>query len=86
MDPANSNIEITERIEVALNAIRPYLLADGGDVKFLEVDEGMIVRLELLGSCITCPMSSMTMKAGVEEVIKRAVPEVKGVIAVNIET
>jgi len=84
LDQASSNIELTERIEVALNAIRPYLVADGGDVKFLEIDEGMIVRLELLGSCITCPMSSMTMKAGIEEVIKRAVPEVKGVVAVNI--
>lgn len=79
-------MEIVDRIELALNAIRPYLEADGGDVRFLEVDSNMNVKLELLGSCVTCPMSSMTMKTGIEEAIKRAVPEVNSVIAVNINT
>ncbi|MFK7952272.1 MAG: NifU family protein [Ekhidna sp.] len=76
--------ELVERVEKALNNIRPYLEADGGDVKVLGVDEDLNVQLELLGNCGSCPMSAMTLKAGVEEAIKREVPEIKGVHAVNI--
>ncbi|MEQ8904381.1 NifU family protein [Ekhidna sp.] len=76
--------ELVERVERALNNIRPYLEADGGDVKVLEVDKDMNVVLELMGNCGTCPMSTMTLKAGVEEAIKREVPEIKSVHAVNI--
>ncbi len=72
-----------DRIEAALEKIRPFLLADGGNVKVLDVTEDMIVRLELEGACETCPMSHMTMKAGIEEAIKRDIPEIKGVVAVN---
>ena len=76
--------ELIEKIEKALTTIRPYLEADGGDVKVLEVDEDKNVILELLGNCGSCPMSAMTLKAGVEEAIKREVPEIKGVHAVNL--
>lgn len=76
--------EIEERIEKALNTIRPYLEADGGNVKLMEVDERLNVVLELMGNCGSCPMSTMTMKAGVEEAIKREVPEIKSVHAINI--
>ncbi|MEO1253504.1 MAG: NifU family protein [Bacteroidota bacterium] len=76
--------EIVERVEKALDTIRPYLEADGGDVKILEVDEEMNLVLELMGNCGSCPMSTMTLKAGVEEAIKREVPEIKSVHAVNI--
>ena len=76
--------ELVERVEKALNTIRPYLEADGGDVKVLEVDKDMNVVLELMGNCGSCPMSTMTLKAGVEEAIKREVPEIKSVHAVNI--
>lgn len=76
--------ELLERIESALNNIRPYLEADGGNVKLLDVDQDLIVSLELLGSCGSCPMSAMTLKAGVEEAIKRDVPEIKGVKAINL--
>lgn len=75
---------LVDRIEKALDSIRPYLQADGGNVKLLSIDEGQIVKLELLGSCGSCPMSSMTLKAGVEEAIKRAVPEITRVEAVNV--
>ena len=75
-----------EKIEKALEKIRPFLLEDGGDVKVLEVTDDLVVKLELLGACGTCPMSPMTMKAGVEEVIRREIPEIKGVEAVNIES
>ena len=76
--------ELVERVEKALDTIRPYLEADGGDVKILEVDKDMNVILELMGNCGTCPMSTMTLKAGVEEAIKREVPEIKSVHAVNV--
>ncbi len=75
---------IYQKVEDALQLIRPYLEADGGDVKVLEVDNDGVVTLELLGACGSCPMSTMTLKAGVEEAIKRAVPEITSVHAVNI--
>ena len=75
---------LTDRIEKALDGIRPYLEADGGNVRILEVDSNNKVILELMGSCGNCPMSTMTLKAGVEESIKREVPEVTSVEAVNI--
>ncbi len=76
--------EILSRVEQALNGLRPYLEADGGNVRVLEVSADLIVRLEFVGNCGNCPMSSMTFKAGVEEAIRRAVPEVRGVEAVNL--
>ncbi|NQZ78117.1 MAG: NifU family protein [Ekhidna sp.] len=76
--------EIVEKVEKALDTIRPYLEADGGNVKVLEIDEEMNVILELMGNCGSCPMSTMTLKAGVEEAIKRDVPEIKSVHAVNV--
>ena len=78
------NADLQERVEKALENIRPYLLTDGGDVKILEISSDMVVKLELLGACGACPMSSMTLKAGVEESIKRAVPEIAAVEAINI--
>jgi len=80
------NIELQEKVEKALESIRPYLEADGGDVKVLGITDEMVVKLELLGACGSCPMSTMTLKAGVEEAIKRAVPEITGVQAINITT
>ncbi|WOK07299.1 NifU family protein [Imperialibacter roseus] len=77
-------IALMERIESALDSIRPYLEADGGNVKLLSIDEGHVAKLELLGNCGSCPMSAMTLKAGVEEAIKRAVPEISKVEAVNV--
>ena len=76
--------DVQERVENALQTIRPYLQADGGDVKLLEINDGNQVVLELLGACGSCPMSTMTLKAGVEEAIKRAVPEIASVEAINI--
>ncbi|GHE61244.1 MULTISPECIES: NifU family protein [Roseivirga] len=73
-----------ERIEAALERIRPFLIADGGNVKVLEVTDDLVVKLELEGACESCPMSHMTMKAGIEEAIKRDIPEIKQVVAVNV--
>ena len=72
------------RIESALDQIRPYLEADGGNVKVLEVTEVMVLKLELLGACGSCPMSTMTLKAGVEQSVLRAIPEIKAVEAINL--
>lgn len=76
--------DLTNRVEKALDSIRPYLEADGGNVKVLGITDEMVVQLELLGACGTCPMSAMTLKAGVEEAIKRAVPEIVSVEAINV--
>ncbi|MFY0628558.1 MAG: NifU family protein [Reichenbachiella sp.] len=75
--------DLLEKIETAIENIRPYLLTDGGDVKILDVDEDYVVHVELLGACESCPMSPMTMKAGIEEAIKKVAPEITSVIAVN---
>ena len=80
----SDNQVLTDKVEKALESIRPYLEADGGNVKILEISVDNVVTLELLGACGTCPMSTMTMKAGVEEAIKRAVPEISSVKAINV--
>jgi Fe-S cluster biogenesis protein NfuA len=72
-----------KRVEDALDTIRPYLEADGGNVEVLEITMDQDLRIELKGACKTCNMSQMTMKAGIEETIRRAVPEIKNIIAVN---
>jgi Fe-S cluster biogenesis protein NfuA len=77
--------DLTARVEAALEQIRPYLQADGGDVSLVEITEDKIVKLELQGACKSCSMSMMTMKAGIEESIKRIAPEVRAVEAINLE-
>ena len=79
-----SGSELRERIETALNSIRPYLEADGGNVHVLEFTSEQVLKLEFVGACGTCPMSTMTFKAGVEEAIKRMVPEIKKIEVVNL--
>lgn len=73
-----------DKVELALDSIRPYLEADGGNVKIVEITEDMVLKIELTGTCSSCPMSTMTLKAGVEEAIKRAIPEITKVEAVNV--
>lgn len=76
--------ELFDRVEDALKSIRPYLEADGGDVELVEITDENTAMLELKGACSTCSMSHMTMKAGIEETIMRAVPEIKAVQAIRI--
>lgn len=71
-----------ERVEKALDKIRPMLMADGGNVELVDVSPEGIVKLKLTGSCGCCPMSQMTLKMGVERILKQEVPEVKEVIAI----
>jgi Fe-S cluster biogenesis protein NfuA len=70
-----------ERVENALKKIRPALQADGGDVELIEVNDG-VVSVRLTGACGSCPMSTMTLKMGVERAIRQEVPEVKKLVAV----
>lgn len=71
-----------ERIEAALNKIRPALRADGGDVELVDVEADGIVKVRLTGACGGCPMSQMTLKMGIERQLKKDVPEVKSVVSV----
>jgi len=70
-----------EKVEKALESIRPALQADGGDIELVNVEDG-VVKVRLMGACGGCPMSSMTMSQGVEQAVRKAVPEIKKVIAV----
>ena len=70
-----------DKVEKALEKVRPMLEADGGNVELVEVTDDGIVKLKLTGSCGCCPMSQMTLKMGIERIIKQDVPEVKEVIA-----
>ena len=70
-----------EKVEAALDKIRPALQADGGNIELVDVIDG-VVKVRLTGACAGCPMATMTLKAGVERVLKEEVPEVKEVQAV----
>jgi Fe-S cluster biogenesis protein NfuA len=72
-----------EKVEAELNAIRPALQADGGDVELVEVTADGVVKVRLKGHCAGCPMAQMTIKGGIERRLKKAVPEVKSVEAVD---
>lgn len=75
---------LEEKVQNALNQIRPYLKSDGGDVRILEITEDKTLRLELLGACGSCSMSAMTFRGGIEDTIRREVPEILKVIAINV--
>jgi Fe-S cluster biogenesis protein NfuA len=77
------NSELEQKIEIALNSMRPFLQADGGDVELVEITKEMEVRLRLKGNCSSCEMSGMTMKAGIENGLKNAIPQITNVVAVN---
>lgn len=76
--------DLIRRVDSALESIRPYLEADGGNVRVIELTDEGVVKLELLGACGSCPMSVMTFRAGIEEAIKREVPQITAIEAVNI--
>lgn len=77
---------IIERVLHAMDQIRPFLHADGGDVEFVELRDDATVVVRLIGACGDCSMSMMTLKAGIEDTVLKAVPEVKAVVAENLTT
>lgn len=78
--------ELRRRIEEALDMIRPYLMTDGGSVRLLNVTPDLVVELELLGACGSCPMSTMTLRAGIEQALKRSIPQISRVESINVAT
>jgi len=79
-----SNEEITKRVGQAIELVRPFLQNDGGDIRLVEVTNDLTVKVELQGACGSCPYSIMTLKNGVEQAIRREVPQIKEVVAVNL--
>ncbi|WP_338790766.1 NifU family protein [Bernardetia sp. MNP-M8] len=77
-----NNLE--KRVEIALDTIRPYLKADGGDVKVVEITEDGIVKVEMIGACGSCSISPITLKTGIEQAILSHVEEIKSVVAINL--
>jgi Fe-S cluster biogenesis protein NfuA len=69
-------------VEKVINEIRPYLIADGGDIELVDVDDEGTVKVKLKGTCVGCPMSQMTLQLGVERYLKSKVPQVKKVVNV----
>lgn len=76
---------IKEKVLGAMEQLRPFMNADGGDVEFVEINDDGVVFVRLLGACSDCSMSMMTLKAGLEEAVKKEVPEVKEVVAINLQ-
>jgi Fe-S cluster biogenesis protein NfuA len=75
--------QMLEKINNALNKIRPYLEADGGDITLEEVTDDMVVKVKLHGACQGCPFSYQTLKAGVEQALRKEIPEIKELVAVE---
>jgi Fe-S cluster biogenesis protein NfuA len=75
---------LTTKVKKIIEQVRPYLQQDGGDINFVEITDDMVVNVELTGACGSCPYSTMTLKNGVENTIRKALPEIKSVEAINI--
>ena len=75
---------LIKKVESAIDSIRPYLEADGGNITVDDITDEMVAKVMLHGACSSCSMSTMTLKAGVSEAIRHAVPEIKHVVAINM--
>lgn len=75
--------EIEKKVTATIDMVRPYLVADGGDISLVEITDELVVKVKLLGACGSCPFSLQTLKNGVEQAVKKEVPEIKEVVAVN---
>jgi Fe-S cluster biogenesis protein NfuA len=84
MTELNKNA-LKEKVNLAIEQLRPFLHADGGDMELVEITDEAIVRVKLLGSCKDCAMSMMTLKAGLEDAVKKIAPEVHSVEAVPVD-
>lgn len=75
--------KITEKVNAAIETVRPYLITDGGDVNLVEITDDLVVKVKLIGACDGCPFSLMTLKAGIENAIRKKLPELKELVAVD---
>ena len=73
---------LLSRIEVVIDQLRPYLVADGGDISVVDITDDMVVQVKLLGACGACPFSLQTLKVGVEQALVKEIPEIKEVVNV----
>jgi len=80
MDEAKRQ-DLEKRVNEAIDMVRPYLVADGGDIQFMELTDDMVVKVQLLGACGSCPYSLQTLKNGVEQAVKKQIPEIKEVVS-----
>jgi Fe-S cluster biogenesis protein NfuA len=76
--------ELIKKVNNVIDQIRPYLVADGGDIEFIRITDQNEVQVELKGACASCSMSIMTLKQGVEQAVVKAIPEIKSVDAINL--
>jgi len=74
--------QVIKRIQHAIDSVRPYLVADGGDVELIDISDDLIVKVKLIGACQGCPFSMQTLRAGIEQAIRNEVPELKELISV----
>lgn len=81
---AHTKEELNEKVLNVLDQVRPYLQQDGGDLKLIEITDDNVVNVELTGACSSCAFSTMTLKNGVEATLKKILPEIKEVVAVNL--
>ena len=79
-----ATLDLQQRIQSTLDELRPYLEADGVDIRLVEITDDLVVRIELLGACADCSMINMTLKGGVESALKKAAPEVTAIEAINL--
>jgi len=79
-----TNQELETKVKNVIDQIRPYLQADGGDIQYVGLTSDNVVNVELQGACGSCPFSRMTLKNGVEEAVRKALPEIKSVEAINL--
>jgi len=84
MESTKAVNDLNSQVEAALDLIRPYLIQDGGNVRVLEITKEKKLKLEFIGNCGSCPMSTMTFKAGVEEAVRKSVPEILSIEVVNM--
>ncbi len=73
--------DLEKRVNETIAMIRPYLVADGGDIEFVELTDDMVVKVQLLGACGSCPYSIQTLKNGVEQAVRKQIPEIKEVVS-----
>lgn len=81
-----NKVELSKKIEEALESLRPFLKADGGDMELVNITDEGVAQVRLLGACSDCSMSMMTLKAGVEQAVKKVAPEIISVEAIEVET
>ena len=81
---AHTKEELNEKVKNLLEQVRPYLQADGGDINFVNITDDNVVNVELTGACGSCAFSTVTLKNGVEATLKKALPEIKEVVAINL--